>query len=156
MIASQSFHWFANPTALEEIHRVLVPNGSLGIIWAVPDFSVSWMTEIWQFLAPLFKKKSVFFPFQEEWKNVFGVTPRKLFNDLEENLSFRLSMPSSFEKAYKFFASWSVITSSSESVKESFCELFNEVKKKYFIDRGIYLDQIPFNMFIYWCTKKIT
>jgi SAM-dependent methyltransferase len=31
--AGQAFHWFANDEALAEIHRVLKPGGSLGLIW---------------------------------------------------------------------------------------------------------------------------
>ncbi|TQS33394.1 hypothetical protein Golomagni_06263 [Golovinomyces magnicellulatus] len=39
LVAAQSFHWFANNDALKEIHRVLQPNGSLGMIWNIEDFN---------------------------------------------------------------------------------------------------------------------
>jgi SAM-dependent methyltransferase len=33
VVAGQAFHWFANDDALAEFHRVLVPDGRLGLIW---------------------------------------------------------------------------------------------------------------------------
>ena len=74
VIASQSFHWFANRTALEEIHRVLAPDGRFAIIWNLPDISHPWMAEIWAFVGTLIKENSLITPFDEDWKNVFGLT----------------------------------------------------------------------------------
>lgn len=155
VIASQSFHWFANRTALEEIHRVLAPDGRFAIIWNLPDISHPWMAEIWAFVGTLIKENSLITPFDEDWKNVFGLTPQKLFSDLEENSSFRLIMPSSFEDCYEYFASYSVLINSSESRRKSFKKLFDQTMRKYFIDRGPDLDHFPFKIFMYWCAKII-
>ena len=154
VIAAQCFHWFANLSALREIHRVLSTDGRFGMIWALPDFSLPWLAEIWAFLDPFFKQQSVVLPFNEMWKNVFDTSPRKLFTNLNENLSYRLDFPGSFEDGYEFFASSSVIMNSSESVKESFRELFDAIERKYFINEGTGLDHIPFKIYMYWCTKK--
>src|ERR1700723_2308101 len=35
VLCAQSFHWFATCEALQEIHRVLKPGGSLGLVWNV-------------------------------------------------------------------------------------------------------------------------
>lgn len=156
VIAAQSFHWFANPSSLREIHRVLSTDGRFGMIWALPEFSLPWLAEIWTFLDPLYKQQSVVLPFYEMWKNVFDTSPRKLFTNLNENLSYRLDLPSSFEHCYEFFASFSFIINSSESIKESFRELFDEIKRKYFINKGTGLDHIPFKIYMYWCTKEAT
>lgn len=37
VIVAQAWHWFATDEALEEIYRVLVSNGNLGMIWNVED-----------------------------------------------------------------------------------------------------------------------
>jgi SAM-dependent methyltransferase len=42
VIAAQSFHWFDGDRALPEIHRVLRPEGTLGMIWNVRDEASDW------------------------------------------------------------------------------------------------------------------
>ncbi|KAI1264165.1 S-adenosyl-L-methionine-dependent methyltransferase [Xylariaceae sp. FL1019] len=38
-IAAQAFHWFATPEALTEIHRVLRPGATFGMIWNIDDYN---------------------------------------------------------------------------------------------------------------------
>lgn len=57
VVAAQSFHWFDAPVALEEIHRVLVEGGRLGLVWNERDESVPWVAELsramrWDVLQP--------------------------------------------------------------------------------------------------------
>ena len=46
VIAAQAFHWFDAPLALEEIHRVLVDGGRLGLVWNERDESVAWVADL--------------------------------------------------------------------------------------------------------------
>jgi SAM-dependent methyltransferase len=46
VVVAQAFHWFDAPIALEEIHRVLVDGGRLGVLWNERDESVSWVAEL--------------------------------------------------------------------------------------------------------------
>jgi SAM-dependent methyltransferase len=46
VVCGQSFHWFATPQALGEIHRVLKPGGALGLVWNVRDNSVGWVAAV--------------------------------------------------------------------------------------------------------------
>ncbi|MEB0043152.1 MULTISPECIES: methyltransferase domain-containing protein [unclassified Pseudomonas] len=52
LVCAQAFHWFANETALAEIHRVLKPNGRLGLVWNVRDESVDWVAAITDIITP--------------------------------------------------------------------------------------------------------
>lgn len=76
VVCAQAFHWFANDTALAEIHRVLRPGGSLGLVWNVRDESVDWCAAIAELIkpyegsAPRYRKG--------EWRKLFpaeGFTP---------------------------------------------------------------------------------
>jgi SAM-dependent methyltransferase len=49
---AQAFHWFASREALQEIHRVLAPEGVLGLIWNVRDESCDWVAELAALVAP--------------------------------------------------------------------------------------------------------
>jgi SAM-dependent methyltransferase len=42
VLAAQAFHWFDGERALPEIHRVLRPDGRLGMIWNVRDEASDW------------------------------------------------------------------------------------------------------------------
>ncbi|OAG45414.1 hypothetical protein AYO21_00048 [Fonsecaea monophora] len=77
LIASQSFHWFANSEALKEISRTLRPAGVFGMIWNIDDYNSpkSWTIHpgweqamrdvIWTFEdgSPRFR--------HEKWRQVF-------------------------------------------------------------------------------------
>ena len=43
---AQSFHWFATRQALDEFHRVLVPDAILALVWNVRDDTVPWVKRI--------------------------------------------------------------------------------------------------------------
>jgi SAM-dependent methyltransferase len=46
VFVAQAFHWFDAPRALEEIHRVLVERGLLGLIWNERDETVEWVSAL--------------------------------------------------------------------------------------------------------------
>jgi SAM-dependent methyltransferase len=52
VIAAQAFHWFETDVALAEIHRVLRPDGGLGLVWNRRDDSVPWVAQLKVLLEP--------------------------------------------------------------------------------------------------------
>jgi SAM-dependent methyltransferase len=46
VVVAQAWHWFEPALALPEIARVLVPGGTLGLVWNVRDHSEPWVAEL--------------------------------------------------------------------------------------------------------------
>jgi SAM-dependent methyltransferase len=49
---AQAFHWFRGEEALAEIHRVLRPEGGLGIVFNSRDTSVPWVARLSEIMEP--------------------------------------------------------------------------------------------------------
>jgi ubiquinone/menaquinone biosynthesis C-methylase UbiE len=77
---AQAFHWFDGKKALEEIARVLIPRGRLGLLWNVRDESVPWVRLLSGILAPY--ETGVPRYHTGEWKKAFLET--SLFTPLLE------------------------------------------------------------------------
>ena len=79
VLCAQSFHWFANRSALVEIGRVLKPGGMLGLIWNNRDADTPWVAAIEAVTAPY--ERSI--PSQKSgaWRQLF---PSDGFGPLSE------------------------------------------------------------------------
>jgi SAM-dependent methyltransferase len=79
VVCAQSFHWFATAAALQEIHRVLRPGGSLGLIWNVRDESADWTAAMSAIMNP-FEGDAPQYR-SGEWRRLF---PAEGFSPLRE------------------------------------------------------------------------
>lgn len=79
VVCAQSFHWFATPEALKEIHRVLKPGGALGLVWNVRDDSVPWVAALSRIMQPYEGDAPRFH--SQKWRSVF---PAEGFGPLRE------------------------------------------------------------------------
>ena len=52
VVCALAFHWFSTRAALAQIHRVLKPQGRLGLVWNVRDESVGWVAAITEIITP--------------------------------------------------------------------------------------------------------
>jgi ubiquinone/menaquinone biosynthesis C-methylase UbiE len=79
VLSAQAFHWFANAEALREIHRVLKPGGSLGLVWNVRDESVPWVAALSRIMKPFEGDAPRYH--SQKWRRVF---PAEGFSPLLE------------------------------------------------------------------------
>jgi ubiquinone/menaquinone biosynthesis C-methylase UbiE len=79
VVCAQSFHWFATPEALREIHRVLKPRGALGLVWNLRDDSVPWVAALTRIMQPFEGDAPRFH--SQKWRDVF---PAQGFSPLRE------------------------------------------------------------------------
>jgi SAM-dependent methyltransferase len=80
IVCAQSFHWFATPSVLTEMHRVLFPGGMLGLIWNVRDENVPWVLE----LSDITNRREGDTPRYRTgaWRHVFPAPGFKFVNEL--------------------------------------------------------------------------
>lgn len=108
VVCAQSFHWFATPEALKEIHRVLKPGGALGLVWNVRDDSVPWVAALSRIMrpyegdAPRFhsQKWRCVFPaedfgplHEQRFRNAHTGPPEKVIIDRVLSVSFMAALP---------------------------------------------------------------
>ncbi len=108
VVCAQSFHWFATPTALAEIDRVLKPGGILGLVWNIRDERTGWVAALSAIMAQfagetpryntgnwrrLFPAKG-FGPFQEKhFAHGHTGPPEQVIVDRVLSISFIAALP---------------------------------------------------------------
>ena len=85
VVCAQAFHWFSTDEALDEIHRVLKPGGTLGLVWNVRDDRLDWVAALQDIMEPY--EAGVPRQASGEWRALF---PAKGFGPLDET---RLAHP---------------------------------------------------------------
>lgn len=119
VFVAQAFHWFDEIRALEEIRRVLVSGGGLGLIWNERDESEEWVRELshameWDTRQPY-----------DVGKDFTAVIAGGPFIDIER-VTFAHSQTLSRKGLYERVLSTSYITAMPERQLE---ELLNQVRQ---------------------------
>jgi SAM-dependent methyltransferase len=78
--AAQAFHWFDHDHALPEIHRVLRPDGALGLVWNMRDLDDPVQRGVEDLLAPV-RGRRVAAQREGRWRAPLAESP--LFGELE-------------------------------------------------------------------------
>ncbi|CAH1799735.1 unnamed protein product [Owenia fusiformis] len=153
VVCVQCFHWFANKTALKEIHRVMVPHGRLVFLWNTRDVTdASKITyDISNYIQTSVIKDT---PTQlkETWIGIFE--DFNGFSPIQEHWFLQhFKHSGSVDFIISYLKSLSYISkleqSEQDNVESKFREIINnhpDTKKGGIID-------ILFNTEIYWCQK---
>ena len=81
VVCAQAFHWFATPSTVAEIARVLQPGGTLALVWNVRDESVPWVRALTEIIQP--HEGDVPRYLKGDWRRVF---PAPGFGPLQETV----------------------------------------------------------------------
>jgi SAM-dependent methyltransferase len=74
LVVAQAFHWFRQPQALDEIARVLRPDGGLGLVWNRRDVTVPWVAAFGEILDA-YDAGEVPRTHKGAWKSAFEAHP---------------------------------------------------------------------------------
>jgi SAM-dependent methyltransferase len=149
-LAAQSFHWFAGERALPEIHRVLRPDGRIGMIWNVRDEASDWserLTAIFDRLsgegAPRYRDM--------RWREAFERTD--LFGPLHHQVAYHVHSVTR-ETFLDRVLSVSYVASAPEDVREG---VVAEVSRMLDTDpelRGREEIVMPYRTDVYWAVRR--
>jgi SAM-dependent methyltransferase len=149
VVAAQAFHWFDVQRAVGEIHRILKPGGSLGLIWNVRDESLPWVRKLTAIIDPhegtapryrtlewmsAFQKGELLTPLQtREFAHVQRLTPAALLDRV---------------------ASISFIAAMSEAERGKVLEQVRDLLQTEPPLRGREQFEMPYQTHTYWCRRS--
>ena len=81
ILCAQSFHWFAELDTLTEMHRLLKPQGNLGLVWNQRDTNIEWVKALADYIAPFESDTPRFH--SDQWQNVFKAQNLFKFESLQ-------------------------------------------------------------------------
>ncbi|MBK9324312.1 MAG: class I SAM-dependent methyltransferase [Bdellovibrionaceae bacterium] len=148
VIAAQAFHWFDTPAALREIHRVLKPNGKLGLIWNARDESLDWVGELTKIIdpheggAPRYKSM--------RWQNAF--TDTNLFSKIQLQ-QFVYTQVGTIETIVDRIGSISFISALPELQKKVVLDQVRRLVHSHPDTRDKTEVKLPYRTDVFWCQK---
>jgi SAM-dependent methyltransferase len=149
IVTAQAFHWFAHPATLEEFHRVLKPDGRLGLIWNVRDESRDWIKALTHIInrresdAPRYSSG--------EWRRVFDTT--KLFTHLN-SARFEHVQAASPAMIVDRIASLSFVAALPEEKRETVLGEVRELLRTHPDTSGQAEIAFFYHTDVYWCSRK--
>jgi SAM-dependent methyltransferase len=142
--AGQAFHWFRAPEALAEIHRVLEPDGRLGLIWNRRDDTVPWVKRFADILMPYEGETP------REWRKAWSpsFSSSELFTALEDR-TFEMGQQLDAEGLVDRAASVSFVAALSDDerlpVLDEIRHLAATLPERF---------TLPYRTTVYWCSKR--
>lgn len=150
VVVAQAFHWFDGRRALTEIHRVLRPEGSLGLIWNVRDEASDWserLTALFDRLAgegaPRYRDM--------RWRAAFERSD--LFGALHHQVAYHVHEVGR-EAFLDRVLSVSYVASAPEDQRQRVLEEVTELLETDPELRGRDEIVMPYRTDVYWCARR--
>lgn len=149
VVVGQAFHWFRGDDALREIHRVLRPDGRLGLIWNARDTTVDWVARLTEIIdryeadTPRYATG--------RWRAAFDGT--SLFSPLQER-QFSYIQKGDAQTIVARVTSISFIATLPETERARVAEDVVRLLRTHPQTRGQEIYVLPYRTDVYWCAKK--
>jgi SAM-dependent methyltransferase len=150
VVAGQAFHWFEAPAARRQIHRVLRPQGGLGLIWNVRDRSVDWLASFYGIVDPFDSRDPAHSYRSGHWRQAFDGD--QLFTPLEER-SFRHEQSVDAETFLAQVASMSFVAAAPEPQRRELLGRVAGLLRSHPSTAGRPEILVPYETRVYWCRK---
>lgn len=151
VVVAQAFQWFDGRAALQEIHRVLKPEGRLGLIWNIVDDSLDWVAK----MEGLIRQREKNHPTYKsgEWRKAFEQT--ELFTPLQVWHS-RYTQVGEHETLVNRAASLSFIAAMPEAERRSLLEEVRQLLSTHPQTKGRNTIELSYRTDCFWCrsTKR--
>jgi SAM-dependent methyltransferase len=142
VVVAQAFHWFDAPRALEEIARILRPQGGLALVWNERDESVEWVAELSRVILWDVRRPYVV---ETDWRSVLDASGRFTAARHER---FRFEQDLDREGLCERVASTSYIASMDPAKREVLLEKVRDHVAD-FPERFV----LPYVTDLYWCHR---
>ena len=153
IVVGSAFHWFDGPAALRELHRVLRPNGSLGLIWSPRDETVDWMAQLLR-LVDSFKQGDPPRYLAFRWRQAFESTAgQALFTPLQAaRFPFTQTAPRAI--AIDRVSSTSFVAALPAAKRTEVLHQVRMLLDSHPDTQGRPMLELPYRADIYWCMRQ--
>jgi SAM-dependent methyltransferase len=150
VVAAQSFHWFDGERALAEIHRVLRPNGRLGMIWNVRDEASDWSERLTAIFDRMAGEGSPRYR-DQQWRAAFERTD--LFGPLHRQIAYHVHEVTR-EAFFDRVLSVSYVASAPQDERDRAVDEVTEMLETDPELRGRDTIVMPYRTDVYWCVRR--
>ncbi len=150
VLCAQAFHWFANHETLTEIHRILKPQGHLGLVWNQRDENVDWVKALADLLATMEGDTPRYH--SEQWKQVFE--DQSLFELVSSKTFTQLQTGTVENVVSKRLLSTSFIAAMSDEEQFKLKATFEQIVFEYTGKRAEDEIDFPYTTYVYSFIKQ--
>ncbi|MGJ8527519.1 class I SAM-dependent methyltransferase [Maritalea sp.] len=148
VICAQSFHWFSTPETMTELHRVLKPNGRLGLVWNVRNEKLDWVSALTKIVTPYEGDAPRYY--KGDWKTVF---PCDGFGELQEASFAHEQVGDPEDVIMNRFMSVSFIAAQDKETRASIRKQIDELITSHLALKRKREISFPYVTECFWCGK---
>lgn len=150
VVAAQSWHWFRQDQAFEEVERVLRPGGALALVWNTYDESVPWVRD---YQSIYFRRAPEGLPSHQDGVWLKRLRARPGWSAVQER-HLPNPHPTSRQGVVERMLSSSHIAAMDPGERERVRAEVDEVLQRHETTRGRETVELPYTTDLYWARRR--